>query len=107
MLSPDDLAAHVQILRSQAVVDSAKQTKKPRTSEAYGCREVEVVLFNDQKSSVYVFDGNSTEEAFVVMEVWHLCFSNSELERIFSNFQLLLSFVLTFNFFLTSRKLFS
>jgi hypothetical protein len=68
VLSPDELAAHVQILRSQAVVDSAKQTK-PRTSESSGFREVEVVFFNDQKSSVYVFDGNSTEDAYVVLEV--------------------------------------
>jgi hypothetical protein len=38
-------------------------------SGSTGHREREVVLFNDQKSSVYVFDGRSTEETYVIMEV--------------------------------------
>jgi hypothetical protein len=67
-LSADELVAHVHALRSQAMIDSDKKDK-PHLSGSSCYKEAEVVLFNEQKSSVYVFDGSSPEDTYVILEV--------------------------------------
>jgi hypothetical protein len=67
IVSPDELAAHVDDLRSRGLIDSAKQAKLPM-GDSCGYRQVEV-SFNDQKCSMNVFDGSSEEDNFVVIEL--------------------------------------
>jgi hypothetical protein len=71
VLSPDELTAHVEALRSQGEVEREKQGHhgKQHMGGSSGYKEVEVVFFNEQKSSVYVFDGSSRDETYVVLEV--------------------------------------
>jgi hypothetical protein len=67
--SLDELAAHVDALRSDGAPDFAKQSRKA-TTELPGHREFEVVLSEEEKRSVYVFDANSAE-TYVVIELTH------------------------------------
>jgi hypothetical protein len=66
-LSPDEIVAHADILKSQGLVDLATQDK-PSLSKSSQHKEVEAEIFND-KRSVYVFDGDSMEETYVIVEV--------------------------------------
>jgi hypothetical protein len=71
VLSSEDLTAHADILRSQRALPPAKLGKMVQptlTNEAPSHRGVEVVLAEEAKRSVYVFDANLTK-TYVVVEL--------------------------------------
>jgi hypothetical protein len=67
VLSPEELVAHADELRVLGVVD----TLPPYTtaSKCSGPGQVDAVIFNDQKSRIYVFDGDTQDEIYVVIEI--------------------------------------
>jgi hypothetical protein len=66
-LTPDEIVAHADNLRSQGIVDLATDKKLPVSKSSHR-KEIEADIFNE-KRSVYVFDGYSMEETYVVVEV--------------------------------------
>jgi hypothetical protein len=68
VLSPAELVAHVDELRVIGrVVDSLQHD--PPASKCSGPRQVDAVIFNDQKSRIHVFDGDTADEIYVIIEV--------------------------------------
>jgi hypothetical protein len=66
VLSPDELGAHVDDLRDLGVIPPGRQEKVSCWS---GSGELEIDIFNGQKSRVYVFDGETAEKKYVIVEV--------------------------------------
>jgi hypothetical protein len=72
VLSPDELCvqfAGQAAKGAHSSPSSAKADGKELAGEWAGFRECEVVISEEQKGSVYVFDANSTQETYVVVEV--------------------------------------
>jgi hypothetical protein len=67
VLSQEELVAHVDHLRVLGVVDSLRHDTP--ASKSCGPGQVEAVIFNDQKSRIYVFDGDTRDELYIVIEI--------------------------------------
>ena len=75
VLSPDELCVQFAGQAAKGAHPSSSSAKaaapdgKELAGEWAGFRECEVVISEEQKGSVYVFDANSTQETYVVVEV--------------------------------------